>query len=72
MSLQTVQVTGLTCEDCANAVREQVAALPGVTDVTVRLAPGATSSVSVSADAPLSDEQLRSALQEAGDYQLVG
>ncbi len=60
-------VTGMTCEHCVASVTEEVQEIPGVTDVRVDLATG---SVSVTSDQPLSDADVRSAVEEAG-YQLA-
>jgi copper chaperone CopZ len=64
-------VVGMTCGHCASAVTEELSALDGVRDVSVDLQAGATSTVTVSSDAPLSDEQVAAALDEAGNYQLA-
>ena len=71
MTTQTFAVTGLTCEHCVNAVHAELRALDGVTDVVVGLEPGAISSVTVTSGAPLTQEQVVAALDEAGDYQLA-
>jgi copper chaperone len=67
----TYQVTGMTCEHCVRAVREELTALAGVTGVTVDLAPGGTSAVTVSSKAPLAEEAVVAALDEAGDYRIA-
>ena len=67
----TYQVTGMTCEHCARAVREELTALAGVTGVTVDLVPGGTSAVTVSSEAPLDGQAVAAALDEAGDYRLA-
>lgn len=71
MSQQELQVRGMTCNHCVNAVKEEIGALEGVQAVEVVLDPEGASTVTVSADAPLATEALRSALIEAGDYELV-
>jgi len=48
-------------------VTEEVSALPGVADVQVDLASGA---VTVTSEAPLADEAVRAAVDEAG-YELA-
>lgn len=68
MSATTYAVTGMTCGHCAAAVTEEVSALPGVTDVAVDVEQGR---VTVTADAPLAEEAVREAVEEAG-YELVG
>jgi copper chaperone CopZ len=72
-TLATYTVAGMTCGHCVAAVTDEVTALPGVTAVHVDLAAaaGAASTVTVSSDAPLTDEQVRAAVEEAG-YELVG
>jgi len=67
----TYQVTGMTCEHCIRAVREELTALAGVTGVTVDLVPGGTSAVTVSSEAPLDGQAVAAALDEAGDYRLT-
>jgi len=64
-------VTGMTCGHCAGAVTDELTALPSVTEVNVDLAAGGTSTVTVTSDAPLRDEQVVGALDEAGDYHLA-
>jgi copper chaperone len=67
----TYAVTGMTCEHCVRAVTEELTRLGGVTEVTVELVPGGQSAVTVSSDAPLPEDTVSSALDEAGDYRLV-
>ncbi|CAN5506695.1 heavy-metal-associated domain-containing protein [soil metagenome] len=64
----TYAVTGMTCGHCAAAVTEEVSALPGVTDVAVDVEKGR---VTVTADAPLGEDTVREAVEEAG-FELVG
>jgi copper chaperone CopZ len=68
----TYQVTGMTCEHCVSAVTEELKNIGGVSDVTVGLVPGGKSAVTVTSEAPLPDGDVAAALDEAGDYQLVG
>ena len=63
----TWTVTGMTCEHCVSSVTEEVSEIPGVTTVDVVLETGA---VTVAADRPLADEEVRAAVEEAG-YQLA-
>jgi copper chaperone len=67
----TYRVTGMTCSHCAAAVTEELRALGGVSDVAVELVAGGTSTVHVTSPAPLPDEQVAAALDEAGDYRLA-
>lgn len=45
MTTTTYPVTGMTCGHCIASVREEVGALPGVTEVAVELVPGGTSRI---------------------------
>ncbi len=63
MSTQTYTVVGMTCAHCVSSVGAEVGALPGVTDVNVDLATG---QVTVTADEPVTDQQVRGAVEEAG------
>ncbi|WP_175410275.1 heavy-metal-associated domain-containing protein [Streptomyces sp. TRM64462] len=62
------EVKGMTCGHCEGAVSEEVAAIAGVTSVQ---AAAATGRVTVVSGAPLDDEAVRTAVDEAG-YELVG
>ncbi len=66
MSTQTVAVQGMTCGHCVKAVTDEVSAIPGVTDVAVELVNGGTSTVTITAAEPVSDEALAAAIDEAG------
>ena len=71
MSASTVTgtwtVSGMTCAHCVASVTEEVSQLPGVQTVDVDLATGRLTIASV---APLSDDAVRGAVEEAG-YGLV-
>jgi len=56
-------VSGMTCAHCVASVTEEVREVAGVTAVTVDLASGA---LTVTSDEPLSDADVRSAVEEAG------
>lgn len=71
MSTQTFSVIGMTCDHCIAAVTQEVSRVPGVREVTVDLAPGATSTVTITSDLPLSGDDVRAAVDEAG-YELAG
>lgn len=71
MTINTYTVTGMTCGHCASAVTSELKTLEGVTDVTVELVAGGTSSVTVTSTQPLDQAQVAAALDEAGDYQLA-
>lgn len=59
----TYTVTGMSCGHCAASVREEISAIPGVTDVAVDVASGA---VEVTAKQPVTREQVAAAVDEAG------
>jgi copper chaperone len=71
MASMTYPVTGMTCEHCVRAVTAELAALDGVTKVTVDLVPGGRSRVTVDSGAPLDERAVSAALDEAGDYRLT-
>lgn len=68
---QTYSVTGMTCEHCERAVTSELQALDGVTDVSVRLVAGGTSTVTVTGERALAEAEVAAALDEAGDYHLA-
>jgi copper ion binding protein len=63
----TYTVTGMTCEHCVRAVSGELSALTGVEAVDVNLDDGL---VTVTSAAPLSDRDVREAVDEAG-YELA-
>jgi copper chaperone CopZ len=71
MSTQTFPVTGLTCGHCVGAITSELSVLAGVTDVHIDLVVEGTSTLSVTADQPLTVDEVAVALVEAGEYQLV-
>lgn len=62
----TIKVDGMTCGHCVHAVTTELTALPSVTDVVVDLRAGATSTVTITSEAPLADDDVRAAIDEAG------
>ncbi|MGP3971476.1 heavy-metal-associated domain-containing protein [Streptomyces sp. 6N223] len=68
MTTTTYKVSGMSCGHCEGAVSSEVSALPGVTEVK---ATAATGLVTVVSEAPLTDDAVRAAIDEAG-YELVG
>lgn len=62
----TYAVTGMTCSHCVTAVTEELQAVPGVHEVEVDLTAGGTSRVRVVSDAPLDEQSVRVAVDEAG------
>jgi copper chaperone len=67
MSLSVISVTGMTCEHCEKAVRAEISAIPGVSQVDVDVASG---EVRVLAEPVPDMATLRAAVEEAG-YQLA-
>ena len=65
--IETHDIAGMTCDHCARAVRAEVGAIDGVTDVDVDLNSGV---VRVTAEQPVPTTTLRDAVEEAG-YTLV-
>lgn len=59
-------VTGMTCEHCVAAVKDEVGSLPGVSDVTVDLVAGGASTVAVTADTEVPRGAVEAAVAEAG------
>jgi copper chaperone len=68
----TFQVTGMTCDHCAQAVTGELARLDGVSDIRIEIVAAGTSLVTVTADQPLDRQAVAAALAEAGEYQLAG
>lgn len=62
------KVSGMTCGHCESAISKEVSALDGVTAVT---AVADTGEVTVTSTAPLDQEAVRAAVDEAG-YELAG
>ncbi|CAM5430007.1 hypothetical protein SALBM311S_06994 [Streptomyces alboniger] len=62
------KVSGMTCGHCEGAVSQEVSALDGVTAVTAVAKSG---EVTITSAAPLDEEAVRAAVDEAG-YELVG
>lgn len=65
-SAQRFEVTGMTCAHCVASVTEELSALGGVEHVDVDLAPGDASTVTVTADRPLTRDEIRAAVEDAG------
>jgi copper chaperone len=72
MSTQSFAVTGMTCGHCARAVTDELQAIDGVTDVSVDLVAGGASTVTVVSEGGVDDASVAGALDEAGDYRLLG
>lgn len=67
MTTSSYSVVGMTCGHCAGSVREEIGRLDGVSQVDVDLATG---NVDVTSAAPLSGDDVKAAVEEAG-YQLA-
>jgi copper chaperone len=63
-------VSGMHCEHCVAAVTEEISQLSGVEQVNVEMA-GGESTVAVTSVAPLPEDAVRAAVDEAG-YTLTG
>ena len=70
MTTTTLHVTGMTCGHCVNAVTSELSALDGVSNVSVDLVAGGTSSVVVESARDIPLDELRAAVDEAG-YELA-
>ena len=71
MATTTYTVSGMTCGHCVTAVTEEISKLDGVKDVAVELVAGGESNVAVTSDAPLAEDAVREAVDEAG-YSVTG
>lgn len=66
MTTTAITVNGMTCGHCVSSVREELGALPGVTDVTVELNAGGDSPVTITSDDDLDAAAISAAVDEAG------
>jgi copper chaperone len=64
---QSFDVTGMTCNHCVAAVKDEVGAIADVTDVVVDLATGR---VTVASDREVTPAEMAAAIDEAG-YELA-
>ncbi|HOC14347.1 MAG TPA: cation transporter [Propionicimonas sp.] len=62
--LATYTVTGMTCNHCVHAIKEEVAAVPGVTGVELTLE---DAKLNVTSDAPVDFDRIMEAVYEAGE-----
>jgi copper chaperone len=67
MAESTYTVTGMTCGHCVSSVTEEINQIGGVQKVDVELASG---KVTVTSDQPVTEDDVRAAVTEAG-YTLV-
>jgi copper chaperone len=63
MTTTTYTVTGMTCDHCVAAVRDEVGKVDAVTSVGVELASG---TVTVESERPVDPAAVRAAVAEAG------
>ncbi len=66
--LATYTVDGMTCGHCVSAVKSEVSAIPGVTDVQLDLN---TRQLAVTSDSPVDFDRIVEAVAEAGDYSVA-
>ena len=67
--LATYTVTGMTCNHCVHAIKEEVAAVPGVSGVELTLE---DAKLNVTSDAPVDFDRIMEAVYEAGeDYSVA-
>ena len=66
MTTTTITVSGMTCGHCEAAVKEELGALNGVTEVAVDLNAGGDSQVTITSSDALDDAAIRAAVDEAG------
>jgi len=69
--ITTLKVTGMSCEHCVNAVSGELCRLDGVSAVEVGLVPGGVSLVTITSAAPIAEDTVRAALDEAGGYEVT-
>jgi copper chaperone len=68
MTEATYSVTGMTCDHCVRAVKDEVGKVAGVASVDVDLGSGR---VTVVSDEPVDPDSVRTAVEEAG-YEVAG
>ncbi|AZU02081.1 heavy-metal-associated domain-containing protein [Brevibacterium linens] len=66
MTTTTITVSGMTCGHCEAAIKDELGALAGVSDVAVDLNAGGDSPVTITSSAELDDAAIRAAVDEAG------
>ena len=71
MITTSYKVTGMSCEHCVNAVSSELGSLVGVSAVTVDLEPNGVSLVTITSAAPIAEDTVRAALDEAGGYEVT-
>jgi copper chaperone CopZ len=63
---KTINVDGMTCGHCVNAVTEELSKIPGVTAVNIDLHAGGVSPVTIITGIEISDADIVAAVEEAG------
>lgn len=71
MSSITMNLKGLTCDNCVRHVTEDLSDLAGVDAVEVTRSPDTTAVAVVSGTALPDDQTLSEAVADAGNYQVV-
>ena len=72
MTTSTFFITGLTCDHCVNAIKEEVGEIAGVTNIEVELVKGGKSTLTIEADRPLTKIDIASEIAEASEsYAIV-
>jgi copper chaperone CopZ len=66
MSTKSINVSGMTCDHCVNAVTEELNKISGVTGVNVALNTDGPTPVNIVADNDISDSDIAAAVEEAG------
>ena len=64
----TYTVSGMTCGHCVHAVKQEVSAIPGVTDVALALETG---KLEITSSAPVDFDRIVEAVAEAGEHDSV-
>lgn len=62
----TIDVSGMTCSHCINAVTEELTSLVGVQEVAVDLNAAGTSQVTITSEQLLDPREVSEAVAEAG------
>ncbi len=70
-TLITVQLTGLSCQNCVRHITEELTPLPQVESVNIDLVSGGTSTLIIKADSSLSNAEIMQAIDEAGTYPVL-
>ena len=66
MAQTTLQLEGLTCQNCVGSVTKALYGLPGVTDVDVELVNDGVSTAIVTSNPSPSPEQFQTTVADAG------